>query len=642
MARDPASAGGRSPEVRSRTAAPTPWMICAGLAVLVAFAFWPVLGNGFVSYDDDRYVTDNPGVAGGVGPAALRWAFTTTREGNWHPLTWISHQLDVEVFGMAPNGHHATSLLLHIANTILVFVVFATASRARGSRWRAALVAALFGVHPLHVESVAWIAERKDVLSTFFGLVAALLYVRAVRARGGEGGGSPPPLRTMIGVSLAYAASLMAKPTLVTLPFVLLLLDAWPLARIDPTRPLLRPLLPLVREKAVLFALSAASCAVTVFAQGTHGAIGSAETYGPGLRLANAAVALATYLRRTIWPSDLAVFYPFPRTGLPFGVVAASVAVIVGATILAATLRRRAPWLPAGWAWFAGTLVPMIGLVQVGDQAMADRYTYVPLIGIFLAIAWSLPARFPGATATAVVAVLLALAAATHLQAARWKDSLTLFEHALAVTRDNYVAHDHLGTARMREGRLDDARRHLGQAISIRPGNAQSHYNLGVVLGAQGHAEEAIASYRRAIAGDPYNINAHGNLGAMLARQGRLDEAIAQYRYALGLDPHSSALHNNLGAALRRLGRFDEALREYTEAVRLDPRNARAHYNAGDVRVARGELGAAIAAFERAIAIDPDYELAYAGLVRALIASGRGTEAREMAEVARRRGLALR
>jgi Flp pilus assembly protein TadD len=570
------------------------WVPCLLLAALSLFAFWPVLGNGFVELDDPDYVTDNARVQQGLTPSGLLWAWTTVHSANWHPLTWMSHMLDWELHGPAPLGHHLTSLLLHIASAVVLFLAL---ERATGSPARSAVAAALFAVHPLHVESVAWVAERKDVLSTFFWMLATWAYVRFVEA---------PGTGKYLLVVAAFAVGLTAKPMLVTLPFTLLLLDLWPLSRWKLGNGGGRRIpWPLLREKVPLFALSLASCAVTLLAQRSGRAVATLDTFPLASRLGNAVVSYATYLWKTLWPSGLSCFYPYP-SGLGPWQIGLSALVLTGVTLATFRARSRRPALLVGWLWYVGTLVPVIGLVQVGSQGMANRYTYVPLVGLFLMAAWGVPdlveslrrkrvsatgtrALGPRWLALPVVALLLALAADTRTETRHWRDSASLFERALQVSPDNSMAHFGLGLTLSREGKVDEAIDHYRTALRLRPDDARTHTNLALLLTGQGKLEEAHGHAQEAVRLYPGYPDAHSNLGVVLAAKGRTEEAIQEYRDALALDSDDPQVRNNLGSALAKLGRMDEAILEFRAAVRARP----------DYRMARGNLARALFATSR-------------------------------------------
>ncbi len=688
------------------------------LAALVFAAFQPAVDNDFVGYDDPDYVTANGMVQRGLTWQTFAWAFTTTAAANWHPLTWLSHLLDVSFYGLNPPGYHLTSILLHTLSTVLLFAVLRVMTGAAG---RSFFVAALFGLHPLRVESVAWVAERKDVLSTAFWFLTLLLYAQYVRRRqsssavvpdaertqptdqlltsnrpmvaaevtrrtgmrtgelrllasvatvlgfkarnftreivtpshspaDGQKAGNEPeegrsgPNRRYVGLAyaatlLCFACGLMAKPMLVTLPFVLLLLDFWPLQRFGR-----RTIAALVLEKLPFFALSFVASVITFAVQRGAGAMD--ETMTLGYRVSNVTIAYVRYLGKIFWPTDLVFFYPQPPhwPGVYF---AGAVILLLGISTLAVCMRRRQPWLLMGWCWFLGTLVPVIGLVQVGSQSIADRYSYLPSVGILVALVWGVAAltaahrQLERVLAVAGVLAALACFALTRQQVRVWKSTELLCRHAIAVTTNNYLAHDMLGATLEKQGRNDEARRehlraleikpdyadahnnlgvayqHQGEsaaaaeqyqiALRLRPRYPQAHFNLGVVLADHGQLENAIAEYSRALAEKPDYPDAHYNLGLALARLGRLDQAVAQFQLALRLNPRLADAHNNLGVAFDRLGRPDLAVGEYQQAIALQPEYPRAHFNLGVALTKVGQLPAAASEFEEALRLKPDY-----------------------------------
>jgi tetratricopeptide (TPR) repeat protein len=488
----------------------------AALAAAAVLPYLGVAGHGFLYFDDPEYVTGNPVVRQGLSWDGVRWAFGTFAVANWHPLAWLSHLLDVQLFGLDAGAHHAVNVALHALNAVLLFAALA---RLTGSTWRSALVAALFAVHPLHVESVAWISERKDLLSTTLGL--AMLWAHARQAE------RPGPGREAL-VAAFLALSLLAKAMWVTAPFLLLLLDVWPLRRLERGG---RPAA-LVLEKLPLLVLSAAAAVLAVVAQSRFGALESLERLGPGARLANAAVACASYLAKTLWPASLAAWYPLPAGGQPAAAVALAVVVLAAVTLLAAATVRTVPAIAVGWLWFLGTLVPVIGLVQVGSQAMADRYTYLPLVGVFLAMVWGGEAllRRAGplarrAALAAVACALAALAAVTVRQAGFWVDQETLFRHALAVTPESGKAHLLLSQAIAERGDFPGALRHAREAARLDPWNPRAQKNLGYMLYRVGLVDDAIVALERAVALQPGWAEAHGNLAVAYGRAGRFDDA---------------------------------------------------------------------------------------------------------------------
>ena len=533
------------------------WLI---LITAVLLVYWQVGDHEFINYDDNVYITDNAQVQKGLTSNGIIWAFTTSHTGNWHPLTWISHMLDCELYGLNPRGHHLTNVLLHMANAILLFVVLRWMT---GAIWRSGLVAALFALHPLHVESVAWAAERKDVLSTFFWMLTMVAYVHYVNRPGGK--------RYFL-VLVTFFLGLMAKPMLVTLPFVLLLLDYWPLNRFKPRevtgsvedQPLgfrssgddKSPILKAVMEKTPLFLMSLFSCVVTVMAQQEAGAISTLEIIPFKLRIANGLVSFVAYMGKMIWPQDLAVFYPHPVSDLQiWKPVAAGLFLLIVSTVVL-LVAQRCRYVLVGWLWYLGTLVPVIGLVQVGEQAMADRYTYVPLIGLFIVVVWGFADLVKGwrsrrwVVSVSAAVMVLALMAGSWLQVAHWKNSVKLFKHALDATSNNYVAHYNLGNALALQGKLTGAVSHYNKALQINPDHAEAHLNLAVGLDRQGKHQEAIQHYAEVLRISPHDAQSHNNLGVALAEQGRLKEAVAHFTEALRIDPNFKEAQRNLDLSL--------------------------------------------------------------------------------------------
>jgi tetratricopeptide (TPR) repeat protein len=598
----PASLSTSSAPAGVSSFAPARWLLAAGLSVLTLVAFAEVRHFDFVSMDDYIYVTSNAHVLSGLSWSGIGWAFTTSDANFWHPLTWLSLMLDVQMFGVNPGALHVTNLLFHLASTLILFVAL---SRMTGRVGRSAFVAALFAVHPLHVESVAWISERKDVLSTLFMMLTLWGYaVYADKRRLGR-----PATAAFLGVFVMFALGLMAKPMLVTLPFVLLLLDWWPLRRAafwsgaPDGRPSLasvwRSWSPLVREKLPLFALAAVSGVVALFAQEQGGALAGLGSFPLAGRLANALHSYVAYVGQMFWPVGLVAFYPYPQAVAIWPAVAALVA-LVAVTAAVAYVARRRPYLAVGWIWYVGTLLPVSGLVQVGSHAMADRYTYVPLIGLFVMVAWGAAeaagrARLHRGVAGAVAcAVLVACAVTTRAQVETWKDSMALWQHAVAVMPTNYYAHNALGLELSKQGRTSEAKEHFIEASRLAPGFANSHSNLGLVLEAEGLEDEAMSEYRKAVDLDPKYPQARINLGNALLKTGRAGEATAQYTEAVRLAPDSAAARTDLGTALLEAKRSDEAIVQFRQAVRLHPEYALAHYNLANAlrRIGRPEEAA--------------------------------------------------
>jgi Flp pilus assembly protein TadD len=587
---------------------------------VTAAVYAPVWHFSFVSWDDPSYVTQNPRVLGGLTWQGVTWALTTGDAANWHPLTWMSHMLDIELYGLHPGGHHVTSLALHLANTLLLLGLL---HRITGQAARSAFVAALFALHPLHVESVAWVAERKDVLSTLFLLLTMWSYVRYVRR----------PDRRRYGLVLAlFALGLMAKPMLVTLPFILLLLDVWPLGRTAASRtpaPVTEPgrrpnartpppssLRSLVVEKLPLLALAAASSVVTFVVQQREGAVGGLGVLPLGARLANALVSYVAYIGKMLWPVRLAAFYPYPHTRPGALALGAALLGLVGVTLAVVRAARARPYLLVGWLWYLGMLVPVIGLIQVGDQALADRYTYVPLIGLFICVAWGVPdlvARWRALRLqlpAMALLVLIGCTIATRAQVDTWTNNETLWTHARDVTRDNFRAHLGLGDAWIEQGRVTDAIAEYTEAVRIVPNAATLHNSLGLALTQAGRLAEAAAEYGAAVRLEPGFADAHTNLGAMLQRQGQMAEAIAQYALALRLQPGSALAHNNLGLALASLGQVNEGIKECLEALRLDSAQADWHYQVAVMLKSVGRIAEARDHLLAALKINPGHQLA--------------------------------
>jgi len=578
-------------------------LICLFLTMAVIAVFWQVVHYAFV-YDDFQYIVKNDHVTSGLRFKNLLWAFTSSYASNWHPLTWLSHMLDVQLFGMNPGRHHLANLLFHIANTLLLFVVF---KRMTGYLWQSAMVAALFALHPLHVESVAWVAERKDVLSTFFWLLTMWCYVWYV-----EHGNANRYLITLVSFSLG----LMAKPMLVTLPFVLLLMDYWPLKRLHllPSSQFRLSILgKRVWEKVPFFILSAASSAVTLVAQKTGGSVGPLGEYPFHFRTANALVSYAAYLIKSIWPFNLSVLYPLSINIPVWQTAGAGLLLAMMSLVVIRNLQKR-PYLAAGWFWYLGTLIPVIGLVQVGNQAMADRYTYVPLIGIFIMVAWGIPDLLAkwrhGRLAMGIggAVLFLILMEITWRQTGYWRNDITLFSHAIDVTSRNHVAHYNLGNQFLNQWRNVKAIQQYESALKIKPDFAEAHGNLGLALARQGETDGAIRHYSHALKINPGLVALYHNLGLVLAKQGRLDEAIRNFSKAVRLNPHNANGFNDLGFALARQGRMSEAIQHYHRALRLNPRLAVSYVNLSDALVAQGKIDEAASALQEALRIIPGNE----------------------------------
>jgi protein O-mannosyl-transferase len=621
------------------------------LVAVTCAAYAPVRRAQFVNYDDYHYVVENLHVAPGLSGESVAWAFTAFAAGNWHPITWISHQLDCQLYGLRPAGHHITNVALHAANAVLVLAVLFAMT---GAIWRSALVAALFAVHPLNVESVAWVSERKNVLSTFFWLLTLGAYARYARR---------PSVARYALVALLLALGLMSKPMVVTLPCVLLLLDWWPLGRWSPERPDAgRQAWVLLREKLPLFVLVAAACLLTMAAQTGAGATAMLRHLPWGARLSNAAVAYAAYLGDMVWPAGLSPFYPHPRGVQPLPLLVALL--VLGALSALAFRFRRHAAVPVGWLWYLGTLVPVIGLVQVGGQARADRYAYVPLLGVFIALAWGLGAL--GRPAGRVLAgagglAVLALAAVTWRQATLWQNSTALFDHANRVTADNYVAYNtlglvyhsqkrweeavrhfdralqilpdlgdtwaHRGLSLAKQGQLDDAVQSLQRAVALNPGSVHAHNNLGIALRKR-DPDAALAHLRQAMALDPEFPEAPINLGAILLQKGEADAARQAFDRALALGDRSAIVHFRLGSVLLERGDLEGAARHFEASLRLDPTRADTHNSFGVVRLRRGDTESALASFAEAVRLEPDHPDAHSNIAVVRLRQGRTEEAK--------------
>ncbi len=617
------------------------------LAVATLLVYYPAARFDFINLDDPLYVSSNTNVQKGLTLDGMTWALSTSHAGNWHPLTWLSHMLDAHLFGPGPAGPHVVNLLFHVANTLLLFGLLRWLT---GAVWRSALVAALFALHPLHVESVVWISERKDVLSAFFFLLTLWAYGRfaAVQSLASKVQGQPsaverrqssPVLRlsssSFYFLSLLFfVLGLMSKPMLVTVPFVLLLLDYWPLGRfgLPAQEPRLKALISLLREKIPFFLLSAGSCVVTFMVQTRGGAVQSLAQRSLGSRLENTPVAYARYLGKTLWPEGLAT--PYPRAeDWPLIQVLLAVGLLIGLSLAAVWLSRRFRFVGVGWFWFVGMLIPVIGLIQVGEQSMADRYTYLPLIGLFIILAWGAGEacgrwRWPKAGCAGIAGLMLvACAATTRRQIGHWENSETFYHHDLAVTRKNWVACYNLAWYLDQQGRVDDALAYYRRAIEIEPRNPDPVNNIGVALVDKKQYAEAIPYFERALKAEPGFYEAHNNLGKALEELGRLDEAIREYRLVLEKKPdHVSAL-NNLGSALSRKGQFAEAMPCYEASLRAKPDQATAHYGLASALARLGRADEAISHYQQVLQRIPNNALAHNDLGLVLARKGNLDEA---------------
>ena len=689
----------------------------------IVLVYIKVQNFDFVGYDDELYVTQNHFVQKGISLEGIKWAFTTFHSANWHPLTWLSHMLDYELYGMNPAGHHWTNIELHIANTVLLFLIL---FKMTGALWKSAFVAALFALHPLHVESVAWISERKDVLSTFFGLLTIGAYYRYAKN---------PSTKYYLLVIAFLSLGLMAKPMLVTIPFVLLLLDFWPLKRFQyqsgfylklekENGDVVRKNYRIILEKIPLFIIVVISCIVTFIAQKSEGAVKALWALPLKYRIGNAVVSYADYVLKAIWPHKLAVFYPYPGKTPPSWQIVGGAFLIVTACYWAIRAAKKYPYIPVGLFWYLGTLVPVIGLVQVGDQAMADRYTYLPLIGIFIIVSWGVPDLFKklryltsslrspsyagqaevrdqrlevgslgievegqrsavreqqSITSSSVLVlfnkrrfqniflgisagiILVVLSWKTFYQLNTWKNGITLFEHAVSVTENNYQAHNNLGTAYYpidldkavfhyraalkikpkfamglnnlgntyrKKGKIDEAVKCYLKALQIKPDDFDTLTNLGIAFVNKGDYDRAVLYFKKALKIDPQKPDARVNLANVLFLQSKPDEAITQYREILQTDSENADAHYNLAFVLSSEKKYNEAVLHYKETVRIDPEYSKAHYNLGDIYLNQGKVAEAFMHYAEVIKIKPDCVQAYNKLGLILFRQGKLNKAR--------------
>jgi protein O-mannosyl-transferase len=625
--------------------------VCILLAGIVWIVFGQTLRHEFVNYDDDEYVRGNPRITTGLTLEGIRWAFTHVHAANWHPLTTISHMLDCQLYGLQPWGHHLTNVLLHAAATVFLFLAL---RQLTGAHWPSAFVAAVFAIHPLRVESVAWVAERKDVLSGVFFMLTLWAYARYARSN------RPSSGRYIIALAL-FALGLLCKPTLVTLPFVLLLLDYWPLRRFalqspgskppgsmrdhvairhseNPSRGGSLPTKPvqyLLIEKIPFFVLSAASCVATILAQ--ERAVRTIQQLNFGDRVANAMVSYVAYLGQMIWPVGLSLVYPYHVGGRIIAQALLASLVLLIISVVFFIWRRKYPFLLVGWLWFLGVLVPMIGIVQVGSQARADRYTYLAQIGLYLLVTWGaleLPTKWRGGREVLIaVAVLIVtgLTADSYLQTSYWRNGETLWSQALANTSDNALAQSNLGDALMRKGQLDDAVVHLRKALEIKANFAEANNSLGYVLMKKGQLDEAVVHFRKALASNPNFAEANNNLGFVLMKKGQMDDAVVYFRKAVEINPEYPNANYNLafalGYALAQKGNMADAITSYRAALRIRPNDPIVRNNLAASLAAMGKTDEAIEQFREVLRLDGNYQEAHVNLASMLLQLGRRDEA---------------
>jgi len=603
-------------------------MIISLLLILtIIIAYGQVKNFDFVGYDDQEYITENSHVQKGLTVESIIWAFTSFHSANWHPLTWLSHMLDCELYGLNPMGHHWTNLIFHMVNSILLFMVLELMT---GAIWRSAFVAALFALHPLHVESVAWVSERKDVLSTFFGLLMIFSYYRYVKISS---------LKNYLLVIIFFCLGLMSKPMLVTFPFVLLLLDFWPLKRFHFKNDFFpqsertkhygsKRIYQLILEKTPLFIPVIISCILTFFAQKSEGAVKALGSLSLKNRIANALVSYVNYVLKMFWPSKLAVFYPHPGDNFSAWQIFGAGLLISCACFLAIRTVKKYPYIVIGLFWYLGTLVPVIGVVQVGEQAMADRYTYIPLIGLFIIVAWGVLDLFRKwhyrkiYLSVFAMIILSAFTARTFFQTTHWKNGVTLFEHAIKVTKNNYKAHNNLASA-LDSLELDRAISHFKEALRIHPKYVTALCNLGLAFYNKGNYEEAALYFTKALNIDPQKTDIRMDLANIFFLQAKHEKAISEYTEILKTDPENAMAHHNLAYMLAVQKKIDEAEYHYKETLRINPKNEKAHYNLGDIMLKQGKLKEAFPHFAEAVKIKPDFVQAYNKIGLILIKQGK-------------------
>jgi tetratricopeptide (TPR) repeat protein len=589
------------------------------LAFATLAIFWQVHSFEFTNYDDDKYVSENSHISTGLKWDNIVWVFTNEHNGNWHPLTGLSHILDCELFGLKPGWHHIINLFFHTINVLLLFTVL---KQMTGTTWQSAFTAALFALHPLHVESVAWIAERKDVLSTFFWVLTMAVYFRYAKN---------PSVVSYIFTLVLFVLGLMSKPMVVTLPFALLLIDYWPLNRLDVKNK--RQLYRLILEKIPFFIFSAASSIITFLVQKSAGAVGRTEVFPLTSRVANAVVSYMTYIMKMLWPMRLAVFYPHPENKLPYWQVFSAGILLAAITICVICFAAKYKYLATGWFWYLGTLVPVIGLVQAGIQAMADRYTYIPLIGLFIIVAWGATDllrnwkhRFIvlGISSTIIISIL---SFRTMVQTSYWHDSRVLFEHALKVTKRNYLAYNKVAYCLMEEGKYDEAINRIQSALQLKPHYAEALNNLGFSYTKLDRWPEAIEAYKLAIKIKPSFANAQYNLGFAYLHLGRTDEAIDAFKQAINCMPDYAEAYFYLGLIHLRLDSAADAVKDFEQAVKIKPDFAQVYYYLGTAYKKLSRTNDEMQAYFQAIKIKPDYAEAYNNLGILFTQVGRFQEA---------------
>jgi tetratricopeptide (TPR) repeat protein len=593
--------------------------------VLVAITlalFSQTANHQFINFDDPGYVLKNPVVRNGLTTSGIAWAFTSTAMSNWHPVTWMSHMLDVQMFGLDPAGHHLTSVLLHAMAALLLFLFL---EGITGFLWRSFIVALLFAIHPLHVESVAWVAERKDLLSCIFWSLTLIFYAAYVKKPGAS---------FYILSLFMFILGLMSKPMLVTLPVIMLFLDYWPLNRLAGEGKTWKNIIPLIREKIPFFILTLASSAITIYGQHKGGAMATLVKVPLAARVENALISYIKYIALMFWPHDLAILYPFPKQ-ISFWQAGGSAILLALISFAVISYRTKFPYLVTGWFWYLVALIPVIGLVQVGGQALADRYTYIPYTGLFILCCWLLPDlmgkwRYRTLTLGSLgAAAILILSIVTWRQIPYWKDDIALYRHTLAVTTDNYLILNNYGIALDQRGDLAGAYGMFQETIRVNPRSAMAYNNLGALYLRWGNFASAANCYNKALEISPNYPFARAGLGKALAGMGRVDEAIWQYEQALNLDPTLAETHLNLSVLLMKIGEREKGMAHYGIALQLNPTSAKAPINMGSELAAEGRLEEALEYFDHALSLDPYSVEAHFNRGVALAKLGRKEEARE-------------
>ena len=586
---------------------------CLVLASLAVYG--PVADYPFINLDDSLYVFENPHIREGLSLKGIRWALTATYASNWHPLTWLSHMTDITLFGMYPGRHHLTNLYLHVLNSLVLFLLL---KRIVGGDWKCGMVAILFALHPINVESVVWVAQRKTLICALFWILTVWSYSRYAEN---------PGVGRYMAVLLCFVLGFLAKPAIVSLPIILLFLDHWPLDRYSTGCVLFSiksraPMRGLILEKIPLFLLAAVGSILTYGAQKSGGAVTTLTVLPLDVRISNAVISYISYLKKTFLPLHLSILYPHPQS-IPGWQVAGSALLLGLISFLAVKAVRRHPYVMVCWLWYGVALIPMIGIVQVGVQAMADRYAYIPLIGIFILLVWSMADISSNwgyrkiKLASIAGILIITLIGITRAQVQTWRNSISVFGHALSATTGNYLAHNQMGMALAGLGRIDEALIHYAKAIEINPKFESAHFSVGVALFLKGRFDEAADSFSRALKINPLNPETHNNLGAVRFRQGDINRAIRHFRRALSLDPRFADAHKNLAGAFYEKGAFSKAAVHYRSALQVSPDDKHAHNNLGLVLIAQGHYRDAVDHFSKALKIDGNFKEAHHNLTLA-------------------------